>query len=73
MRRLAQGHLDTQLEGAGDRTGKRQVTSQPAPPPELLSPHRYIDIHHTERRPVFRPVERRINPEERIPYMCGNE
>ena len=28
MRRLAQGHLDTLLGGAGDRTGNLTVTSQ---------------------------------------------
>ena len=40
MRRLAQGHLDTQLGGAGDRpSSNHPVTSQPALPPELLSPH----------------------------------
>ena len=37
-RRLAQGHLDTQLGGAGDRTSDLPVTRQPALPPELLSP-----------------------------------
>ena len=34
MRRLAQGHLDAQLEGAGDRTSNLPVTSQPALAPE---------------------------------------
>ena len=34
VRRLAQGHLDTRLGGAGDRTSNLPVTSQPAPPPE---------------------------------------
>ena len=38
MRRLAQGHLHTQLGGAGDQTGKLQVTTQPALPPELCRP-----------------------------------
>ena len=32
VRCLAQGHLDTQLGGAGDRTNNLQVTSQPALP-----------------------------------------
>ena len=34
MRRLAQGHLYTQLGGAEDRTSKLPVTSHPALPPE---------------------------------------
>jgi hypothetical protein len=34
VRRLAQGHLDTQLGGAGDRTSNLPVTGQPAVPPE---------------------------------------
>ena len=38
MGRLAQGRLDTQLGGAGDRTSNLPVTSQPALPPELLPP-----------------------------------
>ena len=38
MRRLAQGHHDTQLGGAGDRTSNLAVTSQPALPPELTPP-----------------------------------
>ena len=38
MRHLAQGHLDTQIGGAGDQTSNLPVTSQPALPPELLSP-----------------------------------
>ena len=33
-RRLAQGHLDAQLGGAGVRTSNLPVTSRPAPPPE---------------------------------------
>ena len=33
MRRLAQGHLDTPLGGAGDRTRNLQVTIRPALPP----------------------------------------
>ena len=33
LRCLAQGHLDTQLSGAGDRTGNLPVTSQLALPP----------------------------------------
>ena len=34
VRRLAQGHLDTRLGGAGNRTMNLPVTSQPALPPE---------------------------------------
>ena len=34
VRRLAQGHLDTQLGGSGDRTSNLPVTVQPALPPE---------------------------------------
>ena len=34
MRRLAQGNLNTQLAGAGDRISNLPVTSQPALPPE---------------------------------------
>ena len=34
VRRLAQGHLVTQLGGAGDQTSNLPVTSQPALPPE---------------------------------------
>ena len=34
VRRLAQGHLDTQLGGAGNWTSNLQVTSRPAVPPE---------------------------------------
>ena len=36
VRRLAHGHLDIQLGGAGDRTGNLAVTSQHALPLELL-------------------------------------
>ena len=36
VRRLAQGHLDPQLGGAGDLTSNLPVTSQPTLPPELL-------------------------------------
>ena len=35
----AQGHLDAQLGGAGDRTGDLLVTSRPAPPPESPASH----------------------------------
>ena len=35
MRRLAQGHLHTQLGGAGDQTSNLPVSSHPALPPEL--------------------------------------
>ena len=38
-RRLAQGHLNTQLGGAGDRTSDLPVTSQPALPPVQLPSH----------------------------------
>ena len=38
VRRLAQGHLYTQLAGAGDRTSTLPVTSQPPLPPDLLLP-----------------------------------
>jgi hypothetical protein len=34
VRCLAQGHLDTQLGGAGDQTSNLLVTSQPALPPD---------------------------------------
>ena len=37
-RRLAQGHHDTQLGGAGDPTSNLAVTSQPALPPVLMPP-----------------------------------
>ena len=43
MRHLAQGHLDTQLGGTGDRTSNLWVTSQPPLPP--LPPH--TDPVHT--------------------------
>ena len=36
VRRLAQGHHETRLGGAGDRTSNLVVTSQPALPPELM-------------------------------------
>ena len=35
MRGLAQGHHNTQLGGAGDRTSNLAVTGQPTLPPEL--------------------------------------
>ena len=38
VRRLAQGLLDVQLGGAGDRTSKLLVTSQPSRPAKLLAP-----------------------------------
>ena len=38
MRLHAQGHLDIQLKGAGDRTSNHPVTSHPALPPELQLP-----------------------------------
>jgi hypothetical protein len=38
VRRLAQGHLDTQQGGAGDRTSNLPVRSQPALPLELSQP-----------------------------------
>ena len=40
VRCLAQGHLDTQLGGAWDRTSDLSVTTQPALPPEPhAAPH----------------------------------
>ena len=39
VRRLSKGHLDTQLGGAGDRTGNLPVLSKPALPTELSRPH----------------------------------
>ena len=50
MRSLAQGHLDT-LGRVGDRTSNHYlpVTSQPAVPPELLSPQNLPTLkHHRE-------------------------
>ena len=38
VRCLAQGHLNKQLGGEGDRASYRPVTSQPALPPMLLPP-----------------------------------
>ena len=35
VRRLAQGHLNTQLGGAGDRTSNLPVTSQPSLTPKV--------------------------------------
>ena len=35
MKCLAQGHLDTQLGGAGDQASNHPLTSPPALPPEL--------------------------------------
>ena len=35
----AQGHLDSQLGGAGDRTSNLPVTSQPSLPPEPQAAH----------------------------------
>ena len=49
VRGLAQGHLDTQLAGAGDRTSNLAVTNRTALPPELLPPH-------VERRSSREPV-----------------
>ena len=45
VRCLAQGHLDTQLGGAWDRTSNLPVTSQPALPPELLPPVIFNSTH----------------------------
>ena len=42
MRRLAQGHPDTQLGGAGDRTLTLPVTSQPTLPPVLSRPQNQL-------------------------------
>ena len=42
VRRLALGHLDTQLGGAGDQTSNLAATNQPALHPELHAPHIYI-------------------------------
>ena len=42
VRCLAQGHLDTQLGGAGDRTSDLPLTSLSALPPE---PHRHTPLH----------------------------
>ena len=39
VRRLAQGQLDIQLGGAGDRTSNLPVTSQPALPPDPYATH----------------------------------
>ena len=40
VRRLAQGHLETQLGGAGDRTSNLLVASQLALPPEPPPAHK---------------------------------
>ena len=37
VRSLAQGHLDTVLGGAGDRTSNLRVTSKPAQPPQHIA------------------------------------
>ena len=47
---LAHGHLDTQLEGAGDWTSNLPVTSQPALPPELLRINDGCFTHRNLRR-----------------------
>ena len=44
LRQAGQGHHDTQLGGAGDRTSNLEVTSQPALPPELMPPHGICDV-----------------------------
>ena len=50
---LPQGHLDTQIGGAGDRTSNRPVTSQTALPPELCwwSPSGQRSGHPAHLRP----------------------
>ena len=53
MRRLAQGHLHTQLGGAGDRTSNLPVTSQPALTPELLPAHQ---LHPLSPRTLQSPL-----------------
>ena len=44
VRGFAQGHLDTQLGGAGDRTSDLPVTSQPALPPEPHGAHNWMEV-----------------------------
>ena len=50
VRRLSQGHLDTQLVGAGDRTSNLLVTSQPEKPALQLIRHGYV-------HPLWHPEE----------------
>ena len=38
MRCVAQGHIDTQLGGAGDQRSNLSITGHPALPPKLLPP-----------------------------------
>ena len=45
VRRLAQGHLDAPLGGAGDRTSDLPVTSRRAPPPGPPSAPSLITDH----------------------------
>ena len=47
MRRLAQGHNDSQLGGAGDRTRNYAVSRQPAVPLELVS---FLDYFPSVRK-----------------------
>ena len=56
VRRLAQGHLHTQLGGAGDRTGDLPVTSRPALPPE---PHA-APVHVEHLQPPHSGVQEAV-------------
>ena len=54
VRRLTQGHRNTQLGGAGDRTSNLPVTSQPALPPEThAAPQKRSEVK-TERQDGYR-------------------
>ena len=56
MRCLAQGHLDTQLGGSGDRTSSLVVTSQPDLSPEA-PPEWFIKPFFKELQPLKEKVD----------------
>ena len=62
LSRLAQGHLDTQLGGAGDRTSNLPVTSQSAlsPDPHAGSGLVHSSMHgYMRNKPTLKKVERK--------------
>ena len=52
VRHFAQGHLNIQLGGAGDRTSNLPATSQPALPPQL-SQLLWLSIYRSVPRPAI--------------------
>ena len=71
VRCLAQGHLDYQLGGAGDRTTSNLVvTSQPTLPPELLPPQKRCRAGNNDTSSQLANMRREVKCNPSIYYLA---